>query len=142
MIIATNSSNLVVLVLDGAKVEQVPSTFNGQSLTPHVLTPEQVSEYEALPKSRSGVQFVDGVFTVLPVVPVVLTPQQKIAEMERIGIPEQKIDGGYVRGIREYMLGMAQIVAALGGPDVMVTPGMQKVKKLDDAIKVQRALIQ
>lgn len=70
------------------------------------------------------------------------TPQQKIAKMEREGIPEQKIDGGYVRGVREYMLGMAQIVVALGGPDVMVTPGMQKVKKLDDAIKAQRALIQ
>lgn len=70
------------------------------------------------------------------------TPQERIAEMEKNGIPEQKIDGGYVRGIREYMLGMAQIVTALGGPDVMVTPGMQKVKKLDDAIKAQRALIQ
>lgn len=71
-----------------------------------------------------------------------LTPQQKIDAMEKNGIPAEKIDGGYIRGIREYMLGMAQIVAALGGPDVMVTPGMQKVKKLDDAIKVQRALIQ
>jgi len=69
-------------------------------------------------------------------------PQEKIAEMERVGIPAEKIDGGYIRGVREFMLGMAQIVAAQGGPDIMQTPGMQKVKKLDDAIKAQRALIQ
>ena len=93
--------------------------------------------------------------------------QQKIAEMERVGIPEQKIDGGYIRGLREYMLGGAQmfnlcnqIIASLeatireiGGPtyadftaprlpDITQTPGMQKVKTLDDTIKAQRALIQ
>ena len=67
------------------------------------------------------------------------TPLERIAEMEKNGIPEQKIDGGYVRGVREYMLGMAQIVVALGGPDVMVTPGMQKVKALDDQIKALRS---
>lgn len=98
--------------------------------------------------------------------PQPLTPQQKIAKMERDGIPEQKIDGGYIRGVREYMLGGAamfnacnQIIEALeakireiGGPsyadftaprlpDILQTPGMQKVKFLDDQIKVLRAQI-
>lgn len=95
---------------------------------------------EATTEQRAAAQAVLDAFD--PVAAEQPTPQERIAEMEKNGIPEQKIDGGYVRGVREYMLGMAQIVVALGGPDVMVTPGMQKVKKLDDAIKVQRALIQ
>lgn len=50
---------------------------------------------------------------------------------------------GYVRGVREFMLGVAQIVAQIpGAPDLMQTPGMQNVKTLDDAIKALRAQLQ
>lgn len=46
---------------------------------------------------------------------------------------------GYVRGIREFMLGIALIVKEDGGPDLMQTPGMKNVKDLDDAIKALRS---
>lgn len=64
------------------------------------------------------------------------TPLEKIAALERT-----EGQGVYVRGVREFMLGMAQIVAMQGGPDIMQTPGMQKVKSLDDQIKALRAQI-
>ena len=94
---------------------------------------------EATTEQRASAQAVIDAFD--PVAAEQPTPLERIAEMEKNGIPEQKIDGGYVRGVREYMLGMAQIVVALGGPDVMVTPGMQKVKALDDQIKALRSQI-
>lgn len=47
--------------------------------------------------------------------------------------------GNYNRGVREFMLGMAVIVKSLNGPDVSVTPGMVKVRALDDQIKALRA---
>jgi len=114
-----------------------------------------------------GWTLVDGLLQAPIVVVPEPTPQEKIAGMERNGIPEQKIDGGYIRGVREYMLGGAamfnacnQIIEALeakireiGGPsyadfasprlpDISQTPGMQKVKRLDDAIKALRSQIQ
>jgi len=46
---------------------------------------------------------------------------------------------GYVRGVREFMLGMALIAKQQGGPDLMLTAGMQNVKALDDQIKALRA---
>ena len=47
---------------------------------------------------------------------------------------------GYVRGVREFMLGVSQIVAQIpGAPNLMQTPGMQNVKALDDQIKALRA---
>lgn len=46
---------------------------------------------------------------------------------------------GFVRGVREFMLGISQIVKAQGGPDLMLTPGMQNVKSLDDQIKALRS---
>lgn len=47
--------------------------------------------------------------------------------------------GGYNRGVREFMLGTVAIIKQLGGPDASGTPGMVKVKQLDDQIKVLRA---
>jgi hypothetical protein len=64
------------------------------------------------------------------------TAQQKIADLERT-----EGQGVYVRGVREFMLGMAQIIVAQGGPDIVQTPGMQSVKKLDDKIKALRSQI-
>lgn len=47
---------------------------------------------------------------------------------------------GYVRGVREFMLGVSQIIAQIpGAPDLAQTPGMQNVKTLDDSIKALRA---
>lgn len=47
---------------------------------------------------------------------------------------------GYVRGVREFMLGVSQVLAQIpGAPDLLQTPGMQNVKQLEDAIKVLRA---
>lgn len=47
---------------------------------------------------------------------------------------------GYPRGVREFMLGVSQIIAQLpGAPDLSQTPGMQNVKALDDAIAILRA---
>ena len=46
---------------------------------------------------------------------------------------------GYVRGIREFILAMAAIVKADGGPDLMQNVGMQNVKALDDAVKALRS---
>lgn len=47
---------------------------------------------------------------------------------------------GYVRGVREFMLGVSQIIAQLpGAPNLLQTPGMQNVKALDDAIAALRA---
>jgi len=64
------------------------------------------------------------------------TPLEKIAALERT-----EGQGVYVRGVREFMLGMAQVIAAQGGPDILQTPGMQNVKRLDDKIKVLRSQI-
>ena len=46
---------------------------------------------------------------------------------------------GYVRGVREFMLGVSVLLKNLGGPDLLPTPGMQNVKALDDQIKALRA---
>lgn len=47
---------------------------------------------------------------------------------------------GYPRGVREFMLGVAQILAQVpGAPNLLQTPGMQNVKSLDDQIVVLRA---
>ena len=64
------------------------------------------------------------------------TSVEKITDLERT-----EGQGVYVRGIREFMLGMAQIIAAQGGPDIAQTPGMQNIKRLDDKIKVLRSQI-
>ena len=47
--------------------------------------------------------------------------------------------GGYVRGLREFMLATAVVVKQQGGPDFMGNKGMQNVKTLDDQIKALRA---
>lgn len=47
--------------------------------------------------------------------------------------------GGYNRGVREFMLGAVKMLKDLGAPDASGTPGMVKVKQLDDAIKALRA---
>lgn len=49
--------------------------------------------------------------------------------------------GGYNRGSREFMLGMAAILkqCVASAPDISVTPGMVKIKALDDQIKALRA---
>ncbi len=47
--------------------------------------------------------------------------------------------GVFVRGIREFMLGAATLFKQANGVDMMVTPGMQKVKALDDQIVALRA---
>lgn len=78
--------------------------------------------------------YVDGVF-VAPVVPVVSHNDQIDAQIRALEASRP----GYVRGIREFMLGMALIAKQQGGPDLMTTPGMQNVKALDDQIKALRA---
>lgn len=47
--------------------------------------------------------------------------------------------GGYVRGLREFMLAAASVFKTQGGPDFMANKGMQNVKALDDQIKALRA---
>lgn len=58
----------------------------------------------------------------------------QIMELERSA-------GGYNRGSREFMLGMALILNTYvpGVPDISTTPGMVKIKALDDQIKALRA---
>lgn len=47
--------------------------------------------------------------------------------------------GGYMRGLREFMLAMAEVTRAAGGPDFMTNKGMQNVKALDDQIRELRS---
>lgn len=47
--------------------------------------------------------------------------------------------GGYVRGLREFMLITATVIKQGGGPDFLLNVGMQKVKALDDQIADLRA---
>jgi predicted nuclease of restriction endonuclease-like RecB superfamily len=47
--------------------------------------------------------------------------------------------GGYVRGLREFMLAASLVMKQQGGPDFMLNKGMQNVKALDDQIKALRA---
>jgi len=99
------------------------------------LTPEQTAEFKAAQQAQNaGLYFVDGVFNSRAAPDP--TALEKIAVLERT-----EGQGVYVRGVREFMLGMAQIIAAQGGPDIVQTPGMQNVKRLDDKIKVLRSQI-
>lgn len=47
--------------------------------------------------------------------------------------------GGYIRGMREFMLAQAAETKRLGGADFMPSKGMQNVKALDDQIRALRA---
>lgn len=46
---------------------------------------------------------------------------------------------GYPRGVREFMLGVAQVIKAQGGPDLMASQGMRNVEALENAAKDLRA---
>lgn len=64
------------------------------------------------------------------------TPQEKIERLERT--EGQSV---YVRGIREFMLGIADGLATINpqlSQQMLATPGMRKVKELDDKIKELR----
>lgn len=59
-------------------------------------------------------------------------------DIDRQIVALETTNPGYVRGIREFMLGIAD-AAKLGGlGDMTQTPGMKKVKQLDDAVKALR----
>lgn len=47
--------------------------------------------------------------------------------------------GGYIRGLREFMLAQASETKRMGGADFMTNKGMQNVKALDDQIRALRA---
>lgn len=55
----------------------------------------------------------------------------QIAELE-------SASGGYIRGVREFMLAQAAETKRLGGADFMPSRGMQNVKALDDQIRALR----
>lgn len=60
------------------------------------------------------------------------TPQEKIERLERT-----EGQGVYVRGIREFMLGIADGLATINpqlSQQMLATPGMRKVKELNDKI--------
>jgi len=64
------------------------------------------------------------------------TPAQKIAALER-----DDGQGVFVRGVREFMLGVAEGLAVVNpqlSQQMLATPGMRKVKELDDKIKELR----
>lgn len=74
--------------------------------------------------------------------PLPVDPPREPTALEKItSLERTEGQGVYVRGVREFMLGMAQVIAAQGGPDILQTPGMQNVKRLDDKIKVLRSQI-
>ena len=51
----------------------------------------------------------------------------------------EQSSGGYMRGLREFMLAQAAETKRLGGADFMANKGMQNVKALDDQIRALRA---
>ena len=74
--------------------------------------------------------------------PLPVDPPREPTALEKItSLERTEGQGVYVRGVREFMLGMAQVIAAQGGPDILQTPGMQNVKRLDDKIKALRSQI-
>lgn len=71
-------------------------------------------------------------------------PAERAAAVHNAGIDAQirgleESSGGYVRGLREFMLAAATVFKQQGGPDFMANRGMQNVKALDDQIKALRA---
>lgn len=70
-----------------------------------------------------------------PIDPVVAHNAQIDAQIRAL----ESASGGYMRGLREFMLAQTQVNVAAGGPDFMANKGMQNVKALDDAIRALRA---
>ncbi len=50
----------------------------------------------------------------------------------------EQASGGYMRGLREFMLAQAAETKRLGGADFMANKGMQNVKALDEQIRALR----
>lgn len=83
-----------------------------------------------------GWKLVDGALQAPIVVVPEPTPQEKIARLEYT-----EGQGVYVRGVREFMLGVTEGLAAVNpqlSQQMLATPGMRKAKALDDKIKELR----
>lgn len=94
-------------------------------------------DYQAI----DGETLIDG--DVLPSVEELSDPVDPVvAHNARIDAQIRLLEadsGGYMRGLREFMLATATVVKQQGGPDFMLNKGMQNVKALDDAIRALRA---
>lgn len=66
MILGTDGTSKVCLVVDGIDPSTMPTEWNGGPITPHVLTDEQRAAYDALPSNRGGTTFDGESFVSLP----------------------------------------------------------------------------
>lgn len=65
MIACTNESGVVLMFVESGAKEHAPLEMNGQKLTAHELTQEQVGALAALPAERAGTTFDGEVFGVV-----------------------------------------------------------------------------
>ena len=65
-ILGVDQTNTVRLVGSGLDTSVIPTTWNGMTITPVVLTDSQAIAYEALPENRSGTTFNSGSLAALP----------------------------------------------------------------------------
>ena len=62
--------NVVRLVSSGMDASVIPTTWNGMTITPVVLTDSQAAAYEALPENRGGATFNGTSLSAMPPNPV------------------------------------------------------------------------